>query len=196
MKRILFILMSALLTLSFTTMAGTAQAAPKTTPTSGVHFTQSGDPVCTLNADGTVTCTAELAGLGGGDIITTATLQALATYTCRNKGGNEAPGQNKVAGPTVGANEPTVIPADQIKNGRAVLTDSAGPAIPAAEVSGTAAGCPNGNWRGVNPQIVSYNVTFSATQGGVLLFCREGSTTTSPGSVTLVDCASDRGVAR
>jgi len=185
----------ATIALVLAVLAAPSSAAPPTAPTSGVHFTQGGSPTCTLSSNGTVDCTSELAGLGQGDIVVTATVQALATYTCENRGGNQAPGQNKVAGPVVGAGEPTVIPADQIDNGRAVVGDSAGPATVAETVSGSTAGCPNGNWTGVDPQIVGYVVTFSATQGGTLLFCREGSAT-GPGTVSLSPCAGDGGVAR
>lgn len=189
------LLLTAAVSLVLTVLAAPAWSAPPTGPTSGVHFTQGGDPACTLNADGTVDCEAELAGLGQGDIVVTATVQALATYTCENRGGNQAPGQNKVAGPVVGSGEPTVIPSDQIDNGRAVVGDEAGPATVAETVSGRTAGCPNGNWTGVDPQIVGYVVTFSASQGGTLLFCREGSTT-QPGTVSLTACSSGGGVAR
>lgn len=176
-------------------LAAPVAAAPPSSSTSGVHFTQGGDPSCTLNADDTVDCTAELAGLGQGDIAVTATVQAFATYTCQNRGGNQAPGQNRVAGPVIGAGDPTVIPSDQIENGRADIGDSAGPATVPETVSGNAAGCPNGNWQGVDPQVVGYVVTFSATQGGTLLFCREGSAT-GAGAVQLSPCASGGGAAR
>ncbi|HLM07328.1 MAG TPA: hypothetical protein VK402_19285 [Blastococcus sp.] len=189
----MFVIVSALVMgLAFT---GSAQAARPTTPTSGVHFTQGGQPSCTLT-NGSVDCTAELAGLGQGDIIVTATVQALATYTCQNRGGNQAPGQNRVPGPEVGSGEPTVIPADQIDNGRATVSDDAGPATVSDTVTGRQAGCPNGNWTGVNPVIVGYVVHFEATQGGVLLFCREGTSSTASGSVALSPCSDGGGVAR
>ena len=190
MRRILIVLAAIVMGVA---LSGTAQAAQPTTPTSGVHFTQGGDPSCTLDA-GSVDCDAELAGLGQGDIVVLATVQAQATYTCQNRGGNQAPGQNKVLGPVVGSGEPTVIPGDQIDNGRATVSDDAGPATVRDTVTGREAGCPNGNWTGVNPVIAGYFVHFEASQGGVLLFCREGSSTSASGPVALTDSCG--GVAR
>lgn len=191
MRRLTFLAISALVLMAG--LAGTASAAPPKTPTSGVHFTQAGDPSCTLT-NGAADCDAELAGLGQGDIVVLTTVQAFATYTCQNRGGNQAPGQNKVPGPRVGSGEPTVIPGAQIENGRATVSDSAGPATVSPTVSGQQAGCPNGNWTGVDPQIVGYFVHFEASQGGVLLFCREGESDTASGGVALTtDCG---GVAR
>lgn len=141
----------------------------RSTPTNGAHFTNSGDPSCTLNADTTASCTAELAGLGEGDILITTSVGGTAVYQCQNKGGNVAPGQNKVlVGPET---NPVVLPGGEVDNGRAVLigfTDE--PLEAPATVSGREAGCPNGNWTGVNPTVSITSVTFSASQGGVLLF--------------------------
>lgn len=177
-------------------LAGASPAlAGPTTPTAGVHFTHGGSPTCTVT-DLMADCTSELAGLGGGDIAITTSVTASATYTCRNRGGNEAPGQNKVTGPTVGS-DPVILPGDQIKNGRAVVSgETTEPATVEEEVSGTVAGCPNGNWRGVKPVVQDLVVVFKAEQGGVLLFCRTGTVAPSGGLVTLVPCADGGGVAR
>jgi hypothetical protein len=144
-----------------------ALAAPKTTPTSGVHFTNGGTPVCTITGS-TVDCSAELSGLGGGDIVSTTTVEGFAVYTCENQGGNQAPGQNKVLeGPDTGT---VTLPGGQIKNGRATVPGRS--TLTADEtVSGRVAGCPNNKtWTGVDPQLTITSVTFSATQGGGLLF--------------------------
>jgi hypothetical protein len=154
-----------------------ALAAPKTTPTSGVHFTNTGAPVCTITGT-TVDCSAELAGLGGGDIVSSTTVSGFAVYTCQNRGGNQAPGQNRMLeGPTT---TPVTIPAGEIKNGRATVPGTS-TLTAAPTVSGAAAGCPNGNWTGVNPQITITSVQFSASQGGVLLF---SSTATNEAGLT------------
>lgn len=152
-------------------------ALAKPTPTAGVHFTRGGEPVCTITGS-TVNCTSELAGLGGGDIVSSTTVSGFAVYTCQNKGGNQAPGQNKVLeGPTT---TPVTIPAGEIKNGRATVPGTS--TLTADEtVSGAAAGCPNNNWTGVNPQLTITSVTFSASQGGVLLFT---STASDPNGLT------------
>ena len=161
-------------------------ALAKPTPTSGVHFTQGGRPVCTLNADTTVDCTAELAGLGEGDIVITTSVGGSAVYQCQNKGGNLAPGQNKVlVGPEVNS---VILPGDEVENGRATITGfTDDPLVAPATVSGRAAGCPNGNWTGINPVLSITSVTFRASQGGVLLFnCSATGTNLSAGSVPLV----------
>ena len=168
-------------------------ALAKPTPTSGVHFTQGGTPVCTLNADTTVDCTAELAGLGEGDIVITTSVGGAAVYQCQNKGGNLAPGQNKVlVGPEVNS---VILPGDEIENGRATIVGfTEDPLVAPPTVSGQAAGCPNGNWKGINPELSITSVTFRASQGGVLLFdCSATGTDLSAGSVQLV-CSG--GVAR
>ena len=136
----------------------------------GEHFTRRGEPVCTITGSGatqTVNCTAELAGLGNEDIVSSTTVSGFAVYTCENQGGNQAPGQNRVLeGPTT---TPVTIPAGEIKNGRATVPGTS--TLTAAEtVSGAAAGCPNNNWTGVDPQVTITSVTFSATQGDTLLF--------------------------
>jgi hypothetical protein len=161
-------------------------ALARPTPTSGVHFTQGGTPTCTLNADTTVDCTAELAGLGEGDIVITTSVGGAAVYQCQNRGGNLAPGQNKVlVGPEVNS---VVLPGDEIENGRATITGfTEDPLVAPATVTGQAAGCPNGNWKGINPVLSITSVTFRDTQGGVLLFsCSATGSNLGTGTVQLV----------
>jgi hypothetical protein len=157
-------------------------AVPVLAQTSGAHFTRNGEPVCTITDSGgataSVDCTAQLAGLGNEDIISSTTVSGFAVYTCQNQGGNQAPGQNRVLeGPTT---TPVTIPAGEIKNGRATVPGTS-TLTAAPTVSGAAAGCPNNNWTGVNPEVTITSVTFSATQGGVLLFT---STASNPQGLT------------
>jgi hypothetical protein len=136
----------------------------------GEHFTRNGEPVCTITGSGataTVNCTSELAGLGNEDIVSQTTISGFAVYQCQNPGGNLAPGQNRVLeGPVT---TPVTIAADSIKNGRATVPGTS-TLTAAPTVSGQAAGCPNGQWTGVNPTLTITSVTFSATQGDTLLF--------------------------
>jgi hypothetical protein len=136
----------------------------------GEHFTRNGEPVCTITGSGataTVNCTSELAGLGNEDIVSQTTISGFAVYQCQNPGGNLAPGQNRVLeGPVT---TPVTIPADSIKNGRATVPGTS-TLTAAPTVSGQAAGCPNGQWTGVNPTLTITSVTFSASQGDTLLF--------------------------
>jgi hypothetical protein len=155
----------------------------KPTPTSGVHFVQNGEPTCTISASLLATCSAELAGLGEGDLTITTAVSVGAQYLCQNRGGAIAPGQNTVlADPVVNS---VTIPSDDIENGRVVISGSTTTApTPAATVSGQTAGCPNGNWTGVNPVITSSTVLFRAVQGGVTLFSCTG-TASASGTPTL-----------
>jgi hypothetical protein len=164
LRRIGIISVLSLIAVALT--ATVAFAAKPTTPTEGVHFTQGGEPVCTITG-ATVDCSAELAGLGQGDIVSSTSVSGFAVYTCVNKGENPAPGQNKVLeGPDT---NDVIIPGGDIKNGRVTIPGTS--TLEADEtVSGAAAGCPNKNWQGVDPQLTITSVTFSASQGGVLLF--------------------------
>ena len=156
----------AVLALVVTALAAVPALAAKPATSSGTHFTRGGEPVCTITG-ATVDCSAELAGLGGGDIVSSTTVEGFAVYTCQNKGGNQAPGQNRVLeGPDT---TPVTIPAGEIKNGRATVPGTS--TLEAdEEVSGAEAGCPNNRWTGVDPQLTITSVTFSAMQGDVLLF--------------------------
>ena len=66
--------------------------------------------------------TATLAGLGNEDVRVIQTVSGSAVYQCQNKGGNTAPGQNKVlVGPVT---TPVIFPASAIKNGNLTNTVS------------------------------------------------------------------------
>lgn len=125
-------------------------------------------PTVTWNDDGSATATGNLSGLGNEPAIATLTITQSFSYTCVNKGGNTAPGQNQVT--TVGA------PGEQIlspttKNGRSDLSVTAFPGAPAETISGSDAGCPNGNWTGVNPTATGpATATLTITQGGQVIF--------------------------
>jgi hypothetical protein len=134
------------------------------------HFKHGGTPVCQVTTTGGTagaTCQGTLAGLGNADVVINTTLSGFAVYQCQNQGGNIAPGQNRVlTGPTT---TPTTIPAGAIKNGNLTYTAGGSLAAPST-VSGSAAGCPNSNWTGVNPTLTVTSITQTISQGGVLLF--------------------------
>jgi len=123
-------------------------------------------PTFTVNNNGTVTVTADMSGLGNDPATAFLTQTVVAQYTCVNKGGNVAPGQQGIAF--------TSPPASQdlstTKNGRAQLNLTAAAVTPASQVSGRDAGCPNGNWTGVNPVIISRSATLTIVQGGEQIF--------------------------
>jgi hypothetical protein len=143
MKRLLFILTSALLALFFTT---TAQAAITTTtdpaaaPT-GTHL-QRGTISCGVDS-GTlaVTCTTyELAGVGGANATGSLVASYSATVQCRNHGGQivEVKSQVKTAPTTTGSLSP--------KNGRLSVPALTSAPVPSAAQFEAQATCPNGNW--------------------------------------------------
>jgi hypothetical protein len=139
------------------------------------HFKHGGEPTCTITpvsaSSDSVTCTASMAGLGNADVVVASSVSGTAVYQCQNNGGNIAPGQNKVlVGP---ATSTTSIPASQIKNGN--LTFTTNPAVLTAPttVSAEVAGCPNGNWTGVNPVLTVTDISLRIEQppGTVIFSC-------------------------
>ena len=155
MRRSLSILVALVATFA---IAGTALAA----------ITFHSGPSLVWNSGGSATATGNLSGLG--NIPATATLQISDTYkyTCRNKGGNVAPGQTSIA--TFGT-PGTQLLGSTDKNGRSDLSVTAFPGTPAATISGKDAGCPNGNWTGFMPVNVGpTTATLTITQNGVVLF--------------------------
>jgi hypothetical protein len=135
------------------------------------HFKKGGEPTCTITGSGssrTVVCGASLSGLGNGDLKVDVTVSGFAVYQCQNQGGNIAPGQNKVLeGPQT---VPTTVPSPENKNGTVTFTTNANTLTAAPTVSGAEAGCPNGNWTGVNPTLTITSINMTISQGGVVLF--------------------------
>lgn len=140
-------------------MTGTAALA------SSPHFKKGGEPVCTISGTATsktVVCTGTLAGLGMENLRITTTISGFAVYQCKNAGGNIAPGQNRVLqGPSI---VPTDIDSSAIKNGNLSFTTNPNTLTAAATVSGQAAGCPNPNWTGVNPNLTITDITLDIFQ--------------------------------
>jgi len=140
MKRLLFVLTSALLALFFTT---TAQAAvtinPAAAPT-GTHV-QSGSPTCSVSSTGIVTCSSyELAGVGNANATGSLAANYSATVQCRNHGGQivEVKSQVTTAPTTTGSLSP--------KNGRLSVPALSSSPVPTAAQFEAQATCPNGNW--------------------------------------------------
>ena len=135
------------------------------------HFKHGGEPTCTITGSGssqTVVCGASLAGLGNGGLKIDVIISGFAVYQCQNPGGNLVPGQNKVLeGPQ---DVTTTVNADQIKHGTVTFTTDPNVLKAAPTVSGTVAGCPNGNWTGVNPTLTITQITMTIRQSGQLLF--------------------------
>ena len=138
---------------------------------SSAHFKKGGEPACTIAGSATsktVQCTGTLAGLGGGDLSIPTTVSGSAVYQCQNGGGNIAPGQNRVlVGPST---VPTNVPGSSVKNGEVTFTTQPNTLTASTTVSGSQAGCPNGNWTGVNPTLTVTDITLKISQDSTLLF--------------------------
>jgi hypothetical protein len=155
MRRMLFVLAA---------VSATAALAVSAALGASPHFKRGGEPVCTWSGTTSipVTCTGTLAGLGNQDLSLDLSVSGFALYQCQNAGGNIAPGQNRVLeGP---ATSNTSIPASAIKNGNLTFTTNPATLTAAPTVSGTAAGCPNGNWTGVNPTLTLTSITLDIFQ--------------------------------
>jgi hypothetical protein len=179
LQRIIMLLTAFLLI--FTAGVSAAQAASP-------HFKRGGSPVCTVSISGstaTTTCRTVLAGLGNDDLVATVTVSGSAVYQCQNAGGNTAPGQNKVlVGPAVA---PSFFSGDEIKNGNlTIVTDPAVLTAPST-VSGSAAGCPNPNWTGVNPvlTVTSISLVIEQPLGNVIFSCLKSDPAGLTGQVAL-----------
>jgi hypothetical protein len=120
------------------------------------------------NGDGSFTATGEATGLGNRPAIATIAINATVHYTCQNKGGNESPGQNPVPATTAGSQDL----GNSDHNGRGVINLTVGPLVVPSTISGKAAGCPNGNWSGINGRIDegSLSATLTITQGTKVLY--------------------------
>ena len=152
-----FLLATAVALTTLVLVAGTALAA----------VTWHSGPTFTANPGGSFTATGDGSGFGNQPAVATITISGTVRYTCRNKGGNEAPGQNPVAAMSTGSQD--LGNADH--NGRGVLNLTVGPLVAAPTVSGKVAGCPNGNWQGVNPVIEGgVTATLTITQAGQVIF--------------------------
>jgi hypothetical protein len=155
MRRIFSSISAALTILAFTAAVAFAAVTWKEGPT------------VTFNGTSSVTASGEATGLGNQPAIATLDVEGTVTYTCRNKGGGEAPGQNPV--PATGTGTQDLGNSDH--NGRGVLNITVSLDEPAPTVSGKIAGCPNGNWTGVNP--VSSGITgatLTIEQGGSVIY--------------------------
>jgi hypothetical protein len=123
-------------------------------------------PTVTFNGTTSVTASGDGSGFGNQPAVATLTVNATVQYTCRNPGGNEAPGRNPV--PETSSGSQDLGNADH--NGRGVFNVTVA-FTPQQTVNGRTAGCPNGNWTGVNP--VSNGITSATlkiTQGGRTIF--------------------------
>jgi hypothetical protein len=155
-----------------------------------VHFKKGGTPTCTITGSGTstisTTCTGNVAGLGGGDIVIDVTTSGSAVYQCQNPSTKNTPrGQNKVlVGPST---TPTMISGDQVKNGNLLFTTEPADLSADPTVSSSVAGCPGASWTGVNPQLTLTDITldFFQPEGTLVFSCSASDPNGLSGKVTL-----------
>ena len=140
--------------LSLTALAVAAAPALAANP----HFI--GEPTFTdlgtvLQAQGSI------AGLGNQDVTIVLEAEGIASVTCTNKGGTQAPGQQKsidVSG-TVSNLRP--------ENGRVNFTVTTGdPNLSSGSGNTKSDGCPNGNWTSEITDVTFTSATLTVIQGG------------------------------
>jgi hypothetical protein len=112
------------------------------------HFI--GTPDCTKSLSSGLTCFGKAAGLANEPAIVFLTAASVtATYECKNKGGNIAPGQPVVTQNVTGPTE-TIEP----HNGQVTFSAT----IPVPPAPSAAVECPNGNWTVVLTSLVYTDV--------------------------------------
>jgi hypothetical protein len=127
---------------------------------SAVAFAQNahfiGTPTCTKSVSTGLTCSGKAAGLGNGPTLAFLTADSVAaTYVCKNKGGNVAPGQPVVSQNVTGPSQ-TIAP----HNGQITFS----PNIPPPTPPSAASECPNGNWKVVLTSLTYTNVVLHIQQ--------------------------------
>lgn len=136
-------------------MAGTAFAA----------LTFHSGPTVTFSGS-TATATFNVSGLGNDPATAQLFVNGTALYTCTNKGGNAAPGQNPQ--PATGAS-PVYNLNDSQKNGRDSVTVTATLSAP-LHISAKTAGCPGNNWTATLSSLTVTSATLVISQNGVVIY--------------------------
>jgi hypothetical protein len=126
-------------------------------------------------ADGALVFSGKLAGLGNSSYTAQLTGYATVTALCQNKGGNIAPGQNRVQVSVSVSSAPFTPDTNGSADITLVAQDPATSLTPPPLPTAQQAGCPNNNWKVVGFQSGStlwtgaqVNVMDTATQQNVL----------------------------
>jgi hypothetical protein len=133
-------------------------------------------PTISFDGDSATVSGGNFSGLGNTDAIGELTVDGIANYTCTNKGGNAAPGQNPVEAEP-GSSGPQSIRAD--KNGRATVpnitaTVQAPPTPSAADVGcGGGGAAEGGKWTVTLASLEVTSAHFEVTHAGDLVLCRD-----------------------
>jgi hypothetical protein len=164
MKRFLLLTVAALVAGAVMTATALAAVTVKQLPT--ISF--SGDSATVSGGN--------FSGLGNTPAFGELTVSGIANYTCTNKGGNAAPGQNPVEAQG-GSSGPVELPTD--KNGRATVpnitaTVTAPPTPSAAEVGcGGGGAAEGGKWTVNLDSLEATSARFVVTWSGQQVLCRD-----------------------
>jgi len=112
------------------------------------------------------TATFDVSGLGNDPATAQLFVNGTALYTCANKGGNEAPGQNPQ--PATGAS-PEVNLSDSQKNGRSPVSVTATLSAP-LHIGAKLAGCPGSNWTATLSSLTVTSATLVITYNGAVVY--------------------------
>ena len=125
------------------------------------HFI--GEPTFT-DLGTTLQSSGSIAGLGNQDVTIVLDAEGVASVTCTNKGGTQAPGQQKVI--DVSGSVSNLRP----ENGRVNFTvTTADPNLSSGSGNTKSDGCPNGNWTSQITDVTFTSATLSVYQRGVLV---------------------------
>ena len=136
-------------------VAGTAFAA----------LTFHSGPTVTFSGS-SATATFNISGLGNDPATAQLFINGTALYSCTNKGGNEAPGQNPQ--PATGASPVVDLSASQ-KNGRDSVSVTATLTAP-LHIAAKTAGCPGNNWTATLSSLTVTSATLVISQNGQVLY--------------------------
>ena len=136
-------------------MAGTAFAA----------LTFHSGPTVTFSGS-SATATFNVSGLGNDPATAQLFVNGTALYTCTNRGGNAAPGQNPQ--PATGAS-PVVDRSASQKNGRDSVSVTATLTAP-LHIPAKTAGCPGNNWTATLSSLTVTSATLVIAQNGVTIY--------------------------
>jgi hypothetical protein len=112
------------------------------------------------------TATFNVSGLGNDPATAQLFVNGTAEYTCTNKGGNAAPGQNPQ--PATGAS-PIVDLSDSDRNGRDSVSVTATLTAPQT-IPAKRAGCPGNNWTATLSSLTVTSATLVISQNGETIY--------------------------
>jgi len=135
----------------------------------------------------TVTATGgNFSGLGNTPAFANLTASGSATYTCSNKGGNQAPGQNPVPAQSGSSGDINLGNSDH--NGRGTISNITATVTAPPTPTAQQVGCGGGgstSWTVTLNTLTATDATLVITQGGSQIFCR---TYTRGGPATGTPC--------